>query len=140
MGNDPSIVPTGVTGERFEFTPGGITATTGMERVTPEGAALFLNVRTTGEGGDPAAAAPAQEQPRLTPSDALLRPGPPKAKPVTDRDVVRLARKRRKELKAEIRRLKKAEAELAQLERLIAAAEGRQLASVRNLEPSRRHG
>lgn len=64
---------------------------------------------------------------------------PPKsAKPkvLTPRDVVKAAKARAKELKAEIKRLEAAKRELAQMQRLIQAAGGRVLAPVRELKRS----
>lgn len=56
------------------------------------------------------------------------------AKPLSPRDVVKAAKTRAKELRAEIKRLESAKRELAQMERLIAAANGRALAPVRELK------
>lgn len=53
---------------------------------------------------------------------------------LTPRDIVKAAKARAKELKAEIKRLESAKRELAQMERLIAAADGRALATVRELK------
>lgn len=58
------------------------------------------------------------------------------AETLTPRDVVRAAKARAKQLRAEIRRLANAKRELEQMERLIAAADNRPTATVRELKRS----
>ena len=70
----------------------------------------------------PAAHEELNEAPRREPESKRAAPTN-KSAPVTDRDVVRLARARLRELNAEIKRLRKLEAQRDALKRLLAAAD-----------------
>jgi hypothetical protein len=63
----------------------------------------------------------------------------PTAKAPTPKDVVRLARARLRDVKAELKRMRRLEEERAELERLIAAAENKPCAVVREF-PKRTAG
>lgn len=89
------------------------------------------------ESVQPPQSAPAQE---AAPPARATRKHPaenPKAqnKPV---DVVKLAKRRLKEVRRELKAMRKLEAELAQLERLLNAADGKPTAVVRELRASSR--
>lgn len=108
---------------------------------------LFLDIRTSGEGGDPnqgAAPAPALGGAPLRYDIATIPAAKVAAfvpsKPTKPRDIVKQAKARAKELRAQLRQAERWKKELAQLERLIAAADGKAIAVVRNLDSSRRHG
>lgn len=136
---------------QFELTPTGIHRIGGEERQTAEGPALFLGVQTTGEGGDPSGNAPPPEPraiPGVVPNAELLQrygaPAPVVQRPTPAKigpgDIVRAAKRRCKELRAEIREMRRLEKEYEQLRRLIAAAEGKPSAAVRSIDSSRRTG
>lgn len=136
---------------QFELTPGGIRQMV-VEGESPEGPTLFLNVSTNGEGGDPAGSAPPPEPqalPGVVPNERLLaydmRAMPAPTMPagpieaINPRAIVKAAKQRRKELKAHLRQAVRWQKELSQLERLIAAADGKPIAPVRSID-SRRVG
>lgn len=56
--------------------------------------------------------------------------------PLRPRDVVRAAKSRRAELRAEIKKLERLKRELSQLDRLIQAADGKSFAPVREIKRS----
>lgn len=64
------------------------------------------------------------------------QPTPKPLVALTPRDVVRMARARRAELRIEIKKLERLKSELAQLDRLIKAANGKSFAPVRELKRS----
>ncbi len=120
----------------FEFTSSGIAPLGGSDEVDYS-KTLFLDIRTNGEGGDPAA----HVAPPVAAPVAVAAPDPAKAAPAAlkPRDVVRQAKARIRELRVQLKRAKTWERELAQLERLVAAADGKQIAVVKPID-SRRAG
>lgn len=73
------------------------------------------------------------EASNLEPAAVVQRPLRQAKKPAP-KNIVTLAKARRRDLKAELKRLKAAEKELAEIERLIAAAENKPKAVVRELK------
>jgi len=134
----------------FEFTPQGIAQLAQPSGEVDYSKTLFLDVRTNGEGGDPRAEVP-ETEPEQTPRKALggvplhhavgvAAPTPQKpTQKLTPRSIVKQARARRAELKRLLKQAKAWERELAQLERLIAAADGRPVAVLKQID-SRRVG
>ncbi len=116
----------------FEFTPGGM---------TPLGTAPAASGDSLKEAS--AARAGLERKFRGQPTVRIEEvPATPKQKrkaekPISPREVVRLAKRRRRDIKAELKHHARLENELAQLERLIEAAEGKPLAVVTDMRRAR---
>lgn len=118
----------------FEFTPGGMAplgsapAASGDSLKEASAARAGLERKFVGQPAVKIQEAPAAPQPKRKAE-----------KPISPREVVRLAKRRRRDIKAELKHHARLENELAQLERLIGAAEGKPLAVVRDM-PQRARG
>jgi len=128
-----------VTGAAFEFSPAGMVP-------LGEGQRVWNEMHGGGQSAEPAPSAVPVTEPIAAPSarPALANVQPrfeKHAAAATPRNVVKMARERAKEIRAELRRLKSLQRELAELERLIAAAKDKSpRATVRALETARRTG
>jgi hypothetical protein len=101
--------------------------------------------KLVGSGGDSVASAMAARaaiERGVAPEPVVEQPAQPtqskQQKPAGPVDVIKLARQRLKEVRSELKRMKKLQAEEQRLTRLLAAADGKQLATVRDI--SRRVG
>lgn len=112
----------------YEFTPAGIVpidATPATASDKMHGAAVPSAELDEDDDKErvPTAKAPSAISPRT----------PPKSVPLKPRDVIKLARARLREVNREISRIKKLEKERDELSRLVAAADGKPIATVRAL-------
>lgn len=120
----------------FEFTPGGIRALGNSEAT---GAPVTDMAPAVVRG-----AAPDIELDEFDEPVQRVAPKRPQARPVrsvvaSPKDVVKLARQRLRDVKTELKRMRGLEKERAQLERLLAAADGKPIGVVRDIH-SRRAG
>ena len=118
-----------MNGQAFEFTPDGV-------REITDRANSGLGVGTPAPAAIPAAAFVQQlrDQPRPADAQPPARRGKPKARDASEPiDAVRVIRERRRWLIAEVKRLKKYEIELAELDRMLKPA-----APVRSIDSARR--
>lgn len=112
----------------FQYTPGGIRPigdSTGIDVSAQHGAAVVLTASSSDEDWSKQEAA---DVARVEPAPAPKAKAPAKTAAaahvpgVTPRTVLKAARARTKEIRAELRRMKALQKELGQLERMLAAA------------------
>lgn len=124
-----------MSGQGFEFTPFGL---------VPLGtqAGLGSNVdfhpgALTQQSATPSLSEAAQPpQPSVTTVSRAERK-PPVASVMTPGALLKAAKSRAKDIRSELKRMKALQAELTELERLIAAAKGRPIAAVSNINSRR---
>ncbi len=137
--NDASIVPTEHAVGAFQYT-----STHGIRTADIDGEGgpvLFINAGTSGEGGDPSGQAGASAVDRALASVERKVQQHNKRIAATGMqplNVLSATRARIKFLRGEVKRLRRAEKELTQLERLLAAATGKPMAPVRSIDSARR--
>jgi uncharacterized protein with von Willebrand factor type A (vWA) domain len=121
-----------IEGQAFMFTPGGAIpmAQDGTPLATTGASTTEMSPGTVRRGAQTMLALPdlAPRVSELTPpSTTALRP----------KDVVKAAKARVREIRAELRHMKRLEQQLGELERLIAAAKHKPVALVRNIDHAR---
>ena len=108
-------------GSRFQFTPNGlIEILEDGSRVAVRGGAASEIVKPTTVS--------------VTQPASVPHPTASTVKPITPKDVVKMAKRRLREVRREIKQLTKLRKEEQELTRLIDAAEGKQLAVVRDIK------
>lgn len=112
----------------LQWSPGGMVAIGASDAAT-----AGIDVRAFDEG------APDADAVAVSRSAPATTRAVPKAKPIAPRDVLRLARARLREVEAELKRIRRLEAERDELKRLLDAASNKPRAVVREL-PKRSAG
>lgn len=124
-------------GNAYQFTPGGIVPMGDGPQQPTGDQGLGLGVAPSAL---PNAATPIAQPAAPQPAPAPQHAPPPRGARLTTRNIVATAKRRVREIKAELKHHGSLKRELKELERLIDAAKGKSPAPVRAIRPANRAG